>query len=374
MTDQPNHSDRGHAEFSPSSLKYVAKCPAFKGRDGTSSAAERGTRIHEALEVRDPSALHDEEEIEIYDQIVEMEDAFMANFSAVDEELNEIQIDVDLNSTKTWGTCDRFLILEGRKAAVMGDYKTGISIIDSPENNEQAITYTIGAFQRYPDIEEITFVFYVPLHHATLHHKFTRSDLDSMVARMEKVVRAGERVRPQWQDGGQPDLDDCNPTQYCRFCRFEDVCPALGGLVVEVAKKLDSTVPDVDPTNIDDPRRLSELFRIAKIVENWAATIKAKTLEAAKNGVELDGLKLRSMGRTRSINDNKKLVDIAADYGIDLETLLDQGKFPLGKLAKLAGSQAPAGEGKFFEQNFIDQLTEEGIISTSDERFTIANQ
>jgi hypothetical protein len=373
MSDHPDHQSRGHAEFSPSSLKYVAKCPAYKGRDGTSAAAERGTRIHEALEVHDPSALHDEEEVDIYNQIVEMEDAFMANFPAVEEELNEIQVDVDLNTTETWGTCDRFLILKERESAVMGDYKTGISIIDPPENNEQAITYTIGAFQRYPDIKEITFVFYVPLHNATLHHKFSREDLPDLVDRMEKVVREGERVRPQWEDG-QPDLDDCNPTQYCRFCKFEDVCPALGGLVIEVAKKLDSTIPDVDPNNIDDPKRLSELFRIAKIVENWASTIKAKTLEAAKEGVELDGLKLRSMGRTRSINDNKKLVDIAADYGIDLETLLGQGKFPLGKLAKLAGSQAPAGEGKFFEQNFVDQLTEEGIISTSDERFTIANQ
>jgi|11BtaG_2_1085332.scaffolds.fasta_scaffold00084_10 hypothetical protein len=29
MSEQPNHSDRGHAEFSPSSLKYVAACAGF---------------------------------------------------------------------------------------------------------------------------------------------------------------------------------------------------------------------------------------------------------------------------------------------------------------------------------------------------------
>ena len=69
--DTPDHSNRGHAEFGPSGLKYIASCPGFHGTEGTSEAAERGTRIHEALEVHDPSALHDEEEVEIYDKIVD---------------------------------------------------------------------------------------------------------------------------------------------------------------------------------------------------------------------------------------------------------------------------------------------------------------
>ena len=70
MSETPDHTNRDHAEFSPSSLKYVAGCAGYDGRSGTNAAAEKGTRIHEALEVRDPSALHDEEEIEIYDKIV----------------------------------------------------------------------------------------------------------------------------------------------------------------------------------------------------------------------------------------------------------------------------------------------------------------
>ena len=60
MKQQPDHSSRGHAEFSPSSLKYVSKCAGFHGREGTNASAEMGTRIHEALEIFDPSALHNE--------------------------------------------------------------------------------------------------------------------------------------------------------------------------------------------------------------------------------------------------------------------------------------------------------------------------
>ena len=67
MSNQPDHQSRGHAEFSPSSLKYVAACAGYEGRDGTSPAAEMGTRIHEALEIFDPSVLHTEQEHEIYE-------------------------------------------------------------------------------------------------------------------------------------------------------------------------------------------------------------------------------------------------------------------------------------------------------------------
>jgi len=79
-TEIPDHGSRDHAEFSPSALKYLASCAGYQGKSGSSEAAEKGTRIHEALEARDPSALHDEEEIEIYEQTVEMEEQFLKSF------------------------------------------------------------------------------------------------------------------------------------------------------------------------------------------------------------------------------------------------------------------------------------------------------
>ena len=373
MKDSPDHSSRGHAEFSPSSLKYVASCAGYEGKDGTSAAAEMGTRIHEALEVRDPSALHNENETSIYDQIVEMETDFMGNFPPVKEEHNEIQVDVALDGTETWGTCDRFLILESGTEAVMADYKTGISIIDPPDKNWQAKAYAVGAFQKYKDIEKIVFVFYVPQHNDSLHHTFSRDDLAGLIQELSDVIKKGEEVRPKWAKG-EIDLKDCTPTQYCRFCKHEDACPALGGLVLDVAKKLYSTIPDVDLENIDDPARLSELFNIAKIVENWAARIKERTIEAAKGGAELDGLKLRSMGRTRKIMDNETFATIAEEHGLEARDLLEAANLPLAKIAKLVGAQAEKGGRREKELNFIDACEEAGIIRASDERFTIASR
>jgi hypothetical protein len=372
MPNQPDHSSRDHAEFSPSSLKYVAACAGYEGKEGTNAAAEMGTRIHEALEVRDSSALHNEKETDIYDQIVEMEQDFMGNFPPVKEEHNEIQVDVELDGTKTWGTCDRFLIPESG-AAVMADYKTGISIIDPPDKNWQAKAYVVGAFQKFKDIKTIVFVFYVPQHNDSLHHTFSRDDLAGLIQELSDVIKRGEKIRPQWE-GKNPSLEDLTPTQYCRFCKHEDACPALGGLVIDVAKKLDSTIPDVDLENIDDPARLSELFNIAKIVENWAARIKERTIEAAKGGAELDGLKLHSMGRTRKIMDNEIFANIAEEHGLEAQDLLDAASFPLAKIAKLVGAQAKKGKRREKELNFIDACEQAGIINHLEERFRIAIQ
>lgn len=372
--EHPDHQSRGHAEFSPSSLKYVANCPAYKGRDGTSAAAEKGTRIHEALEVRDPSALHDEEEVAIYEQIVEMEAAFMANFAAVEEEHNEIQVDVDLGETETFGTCDRFLVLEGGADAVMADYKTGISLIDPPENNWQAMAYVVGAFQRFENIQNITFVFYIPLHHDSPFHTFTRSELPALQKKLMDVITAAERIRPKWENGA-PELEECNPTQYCRFCTYEDRCPALGGLVLDVVQQVEPTTDvALDINNLDDPANLSKLYNIARTVENWAARIKQRTVQAAKEGVPLDGLRLKSMGKTRRVNDNQQLYNIADSFGVTSEELLAAATFSVSKTAKLVGAKAPRGEKRKAEDNFIDVCESKGILDTSEERYTIASQ
>ena len=366
---QPDHGSRGHAEFSPSSLKYVAGCAGYHGKDGSSAAAEMGTRIHEALEVFDPSALHNEEETNIYDQIVAMEQEFMKNFPEGGTEHNEIQVNIKLNGTETWGTCDRFIQMGDR--AVMADYKTGISIIDPPEQNWQAKAYVIGAFQQFEDVNEITFVFYVPQHRASLAHTFERArDLQPLIDELSNIIKEGERVRPMW-DSGTPSIGDCRPTQNCRFCRHEDHCPALGGLIVEVAKKVNPQLPDIDFEKTEDPADLEELWAISKIVSNWSDRFKERIMEHAKGGMQFPTLRLRSMGATRSIVDNDGLVAVAMGFGIDSSEILANATIPIGKISKLVAAKADKGEKGKISEEFVDACENAGILKTSDTRYTL---
>lgn len=373
--NQPDHSARDHAEFSPSSLKYVASCPAYKGRDGSSAASEMGTRIHEALEVRDPSALHNEEEVEIYDKIVKMEEEFMSNFGGIAEEHNEIQVTVALDGTETWGTCDRFLILQNGNA-VMADYKTGISIIDPPEKNWQAKAYVVGAFQKFPEVQQITFVFYVPQHDASLHHTFERSDVGQMVAELTRVIKAAEATRPKWDDGSI-DIEHCRPTQYCRFCQFEDRCPALGAVALEVAKRYDaSLLPDgeIRSSEVDDPDTLEKLYVVAKIVENWASGIKNKALQMANDGYEFKTLKKRSLGSLKKTLEKQYLAELAMKHGLELSEILEASDLKLTQLSKALHDKAPKGKKSFVVDSFEQQAIDLGIVEIGSPRYTLTSR
>ena len=374
MTETPDHTNRDHAEFSPSSLKYVAGCAGYDGRSGTNAAAEKGTRIHEALEVRDPSALHDEEELEIYEQIVQEEDSFNKSFfgDLEYEELNEIQVHVDLGDTSTWGTCDRFLVAGDK--AVMADYKTGISLIDSPRDNWQAKAYTLGAFQAYPDVQEITFVFYIPVRNEVLHDTFTRDDIAGLTKQLTEVIKRGEKIRPKW-DGGSPDLEELAPSVNCRFCKHEDHCPACGAIAVEVASRL-SMLPskDIDIENTEDPVVLEQLWVVAKVVTNWATRIKQKAVDLAKEGLEFPSLRLKSMGSPRKCVNNKKLMEIAEQYDLPQKEVLELARLPISAIATEVGRRAPKGEKGQASKDFLAALDDEDILVSSEKRYKLSEK
>ena len=64
-----------------------------------------GTRIHEALEVRDPSNLESELEIEMYDKCIGAEDQLIGDFFGQEkyERYNELPLTISLNNDlETW--------------------------------------------------------------------------------------------------------------------------------------------------------------------------------------------------------------------------------------------------------------------------------
>ena len=170
MTQTPNHSDRGHAEFSPSALKYSAGCAGYQGRDGTSAAAEMGTRIHEAIEILDPSNLQSEQEVSIYNEIVSDQDEYLKNYKhnrRVTEEQAEIQLDVALNGTSTYGTCDYLVIFDNVDACLI-DYKTG-------NINESDLSFTLWEELRLKTKKSA--LFQVLLYAYILKNEFKQKDV-----------------------------------------------------------------------------------------------------------------------------------------------------------------------------------------------------
>lgn len=368
----PSHSDRGHAEFSPSSLKYCAGCSGYKGREGSNAAAEMGTRIHEAIEISDPSSLQSEEEVSIYQEIIADQAEYLMNYDGkkLTESHAEIILDVELRGTSTYGTCD-FLNVYGDTEGVLIDYKTGISVIDTPDNNWQAKAYTVGCFQKFPKLETIDFVFFIPQRNEILSHVFHRSDLEDLVDDLSTVILAAEKVRPKW-DGGTPDLSELTPTVNCRFCKFEGVCPALGGLVVEVAKKINPQLPDVDIDSVEDPDVVEQLWAIAKIVSNWADGFKKHAVALAEDGVEFPNLRLKKTAGRRTVTDHQTFMKIAEEYGVDAHTVLKHVSLPLAKIAKAVGDTVETGSKRKHADQFIESCEASGILEHSPQRRTLS--
>jgi len=385
---EPDHGSRDHAEYSPSGLKMHAGCSGYVKQDETGkdmSAAEKGTRIHEALEVRDPQALHDEEELSIYETIIKMEDSFLSNFPADREDVNEVRVDIELNDGEsTFGTFDRLSLWESQPTfAVLGDYKSGVSIIDPAYKNLQGKAYTVGLFQKYPDLTDITVVFYVPFHDGevvsdAMHHTFRRRDVPALQAELTEIIVNARKTTTLWEGEPQswPKPDALCPSDNCRFCEREEVgCPALGGLVIDVAK---AVAPDVaesltfDPES-DDPVEVQKRYLIAKIVGSWADREKRRIVDMAKEGMEFPGLRLRSMGRVTKINDTDMLRNITYAMGLDDKDLISLGSFPLKKVAN-AVALAVEGTPSERESEFLDACDGAGILTTSAERFTLADK
>ncbi len=372
-----DHSDRAHAEFGPSSLKYVSLCAGYHGKDGNNAASIIGTRIHEALEVRDPSALESDEEVQIYSRMIEEEDEVFTNiFGGTDgvtiQRENRLVLDLDCQ-TPTFGTSD--IVAFKGNVGLQIDYKTGISKIDEPRKNWQAKAYVLAMFQS-TELETIHFAFLVPKRDEILTGTFERSEMGQLRKEISDVIRKAETTRPKWENKSI-DIDDLNPTVNCRFCRHEEHCPALGAVAIEVAKRYrPDLLPDgpIASGEVDDPAAIEKLYVVAKIVENWASGIKHKATGMAHDGVEFDSLKLRSMGSLKKTLEKNYLAQLAIKHGLGLDEVIEAADLTMGQLSKALHEKSPKGKKSFVVDSFEKEAIDLNIVEVGPTRYTLSSR
>lgn len=373
-----DHSERAHAEFGPSSLKYYSICAGYHGKEGTNSAAEMGTRIHEALEVRDVSALQSEEEVQIYERMLAEElETFDNVFGGVEGVTikREMRLTLELDcKTPTFGTSD--IVAWKDSIGLQIDYKTGISKIDPPNSNWQAKAYALATFQMFPHLETIHFAFLVPKRNEILIGKFERSEEAQLRKEISDVIIAAETTRPKW--GNKTiDLDDLNPSVNCRFCQHEEHCPALGAVAIEVARRYrPDLLPDgpIASGDIDDTETIEKLYVVAKIVENWASGIKHKATGMANSGIEFETLRLKSMGALKKTKEKNYLAQLAVRHGLDLTEVIEAADLTLTQLSKVLHDKAPKGKKSFIVDSFEKEAIDLGIVEVGPTRYTLSSK
>jgi hypothetical protein len=327
--------------------------------------------------MRDASGLHDEDEVAIYDKLIEGEERWIQNiFGDTPVEIHkEVALDMELPyESSNYGTSD--LVVIGGNTCLNLDHKTGIGEIDPVEENWQAFNYAIGVFQRWPEVETIHSVFLIPQRGEELHGTFTRSQLEELEDKVATVILEGKITRLRWEKG-QPPLEELNPNNGCTYCMFADRCPALGHIALEIATKYEPEwLPEgpIRSSEVEDPEMLGKLYTIASIVEKWAEGIKRKGVLSALDGLVPTGFKIRSMGCTRKVTNPADFLDVAEKLGLAREQILALADFPVAKVRDLYSSTAKRGQKTAYAEQFEEAMVASGAVEIGSERVTLTKE
>jgi hypothetical protein len=351
-----DHASRDHAEHSPSALKMFEICPGYKPNEGSNWAAERGTRIHEALEAEDISRLVDSDEQAIaqkcFDYVQELVASKGERVVAIHK---EVKFEIDLGGGEsTFGTCDLCVIFESGDMFLI-DYKTGYGAVEDAEINTQAWAYSIGAFQKFRNVGKVAFYFLMPVRDEVSYAEFTRADLPNMGLRLQTIIkRAKEGAIFNPQSG------------VCDYCGNQAKCPALAKKALLIASKY----PDIGfpiPNDIlgadASAEELSSLLSLAPVMESWAEGIRKLALEKSlKEGWELPGFRLQEKKSPRSVTSALLAYDAVKDTVAIKDFLAACSKVSIPDLEKYFAESIPRGKKRQAKQELVDRLTDAGCL------------
>lgn len=335
-TEEPakavEHSERAHAEHSPSSLKEKAKCPGFRNdntRDTT--AADRGSLGHLAVEKENLDIIPADDEF-----LRTSAGLCLAYLRKIREGISEKIIDI---REGRYMVLDQFghidhIMLHG-SAAELVDYKFawGKYEADSP----QFWAYAIGIFHAHPKVETLNVHVLLPFQGVIDVVTWTRSgDLDRLVAQVTAIIEAAKKNDPAAYQTGE----------HCAWCNNRATCPRITKLAMTIADKYQDELalpPEYNPDLISDPEKMAIAKRLAPILKGWAEKVDARALELRLSGVEIPGWELAERASSFEITDPQAAWEVVKNK-ITPEAFAACAKLKIGELEKAYSRTAERGQ------------------------------
>jgi uncharacterized protein DUF2800 len=372
-----------HAEFPPSSLGNMERCPGFRNSKNSSQseAAERGTRIHKALETDTIQTLPTKHEIGVAQMCQDYMDAIIQEHGVpfdqdIRERAGKMVMDLGGNDIKTFGTPDRILIYGVN--AEMFDYKSGYLAVKDVEENAQAWAYVIGAFQKFPFLKTIRFHILIPNRDEIFHHTFTPDDLPSMKLRLNTIIRCAMEI--DWSDATKvlQQQDKLKPdSELCEYCEFQTECPALAAKHLKAAKKLGTGLPIPDSLQVskDRPQDIAHILRLCPLLEAWAKAQRKKALDLSlKDGVDIPGFVRLTRKTDRAVKSVTGAWEAVKDKVSLLEFLSVCGSISIPELENFFKKKAaPRQKGKAI-RDMETRLRHAGVWADQGEIFYLKEQ
>lgn len=328
-----------------SSLKQAQLCPgslvAQEGLpDSTSAISEAGTAIHDALcGKRSPSLLSSSQK-ETYDSCVNRRNKVIEMY-VKDGQLVSVDSEEAYSFGEITGHPDliEFHVENGKSIAVLFDYKTGWIEVDEPALNLQLRGYTYLLFKTYDTLEEVICAIIQPTAKESTPCVYTRAELPDIEAEITSII-----------DGVKNRSSERNPSEEaCRYCKAFGTqrCPETesGLALLPTTTNWLALSPD-DKGKVLDACALAEKL-IKKIRDSYK-------MEVDSNPNSVTGYGLKSMGRTRNIEDVQMAFDRLSGL-IEPEQFVSCCKLSVTKLEQVIGHVAQL-KGKALRDKFNEYL------------------
>jgi len=244
--------------------------------------------------------------------------------------------EIKLEVFDQWGFVDR-LMIRGNKAHLI-DYKFGFNPVDDAEHNAQMWAYTLGVFDKYDYITEVTVHVLQPRLDLIFTHTFNR---EADYARIHKRIKG---IIDKCKNHTEADY---TPGDQCIYCHKLADCPAVHGATMQIVKAYDlahdAQLPELfQPSQLSTPERRAQAQKIAMVMEAWCASVRKHNLEYAKEGGEIPGYGLQEVQGKRKIFDSQKAWETVQDK-LTPDEFASACEVSFTDLAELVAAKAPRG-------------------------------
>lgn len=312
-----------HALLSASSSERWIHCPPSARLSGSyedkgSDYAAEGTDAHSLCEFKLKTALGIEaddptEGLTYYDQ--EMDDSATGYAAYVLEQVEaakeacsdpvvliEQRVDFSRWVEQGFGTADCIIIADGTLQII--DFKYGLGVLVSAEENPQMMCYALGALELFDDIYDISNV-------CMTIYQPRRDNLSTYELSKEDLFRWAEEILKPAADLAFAGDGNFLCGEWCGFCKAKNACRARAAANLELAKyefKLPPLLTDEDVEDI--------LSKVDDLV-TWASDIKEYALQQAISGKEWSGWKLVEGRSNRKYTNDAAVAEAVTKAGFD---------------------------------------------------------
>jgi len=314
---------KGHAVLSASSSERWLHCPPSARlcesyEDKGSDYAAEGTDAHELCEYKLRKALGMEaqdptENLTWFNE--EMSDCANGYAAYVLEQVEaakqtcadpvvliEQRVDFSRWVESGYGTADCIIIADGTLQII--DYKHGLGVLVSAEENPQMQCYALGALDLFDDIYDIDSV------RMTIYQP-RRDNVSTYEISKDELYRWADEVLKPTADLAFAGDGNFLCGEWCGFCKAKHDCRARADANMELARydfKLPPLLTDEEVEEI--------ISRVDDLVA-WATDIKEYALQQAISGKEWNGWKLVEGRSNRKYTNETAVAGAVTDAGFD---------------------------------------------------------